>query len=276
MANNTIILRNVYGKVGQVYYISPCKDPKTGRYPSHVKPVDSNGNIIWTDAERNDTSTHYIKETEVFKIEDGSTFNLDDKVERAIWEAIKNCSYIAPSRFAKDASGNNLIDGTMGWKSDNPRYGIADFYVYEPEEETNKRISKKDTLRKALNFIYDDPKGAQGRVLICRLLGRNMSNVSDNEVKEFLVMYAEKDPDKIIKLYTGDDTQLRLFLLEAKDRRIIYIKDKLYMYGDNIVLGATEDAALTWLRDPKNRKLVELIRKDTYPELYEDIKGKDK
>ena len=30
---NYIVLRSVYGKVGMKYYIQPCKDPKTNRYP---------------------------------------------------------------------------------------------------------------------------------------------------------------------------------------------------------------------------------------------------
>ena len=44
--------------------------------------------------------------------------------------------------------------------------------------------------------------------------------------------------------------------------------NKLYLYADNIVLGATDDAVLTWMKDPKNSKTLELIKKDTYPDVY--------
>jgi hypothetical protein len=44
-----IVLRSVYGKVGQKYYINPCKDPNTKLFPSCVKRVDSNGDMIMTD-----------------------------------------------------------------------------------------------------------------------------------------------------------------------------------------------------------------------------------
>lgn len=272
VVNNVIELRSVFGKVGQVYYIQPTKDPKTGRYPTDndeefIKPVNSNGDIIWSDKER-DSGKYFIKETEVFKIESGKTFNLDDPIEKRQWIAIKNCPFISPSRTAKDSRGNNLIDGTMGWKNKNPRYGQADLYVYVPEEDTERRLSKKDKFRQAMNFIYDDPKGAEGRVLIARLLGRNMKGVSDNEVKDYLLSIAESDPDKIINSYTGDDTSLRLLLIEAREKKVIYVKSKLFMYADNIVLGATEDAAISWMRDPKNKKALDLIRKDTFPDLY--------
>ena len=40
------------------------------------------------------------------------------------------------------------------------------------------------------------------------------------------------------------------------------------MYADNIVLGATDDAVLTWMKDPKNKKVLELIKRDTYPDMY--------
>jgi hypothetical protein len=39
---------------------------------------------------------------------------LDDPYDRNVWEAIKNCKFIAPDRYAKDENGDYLIDGTMG------------------------------------------------------------------------------------------------------------------------------------------------------------------
>lgn len=265
--NNVIILRSVFGKVGQKYFIQPCRNPRTGQYPEFVKRVDSHGDMILTDKERN-SGKYFVPETEVFIVEDGKTFNLDNEIEARQWEAIKYCPYIAPSRDAKDAKGDNLIDGTMGWRNTNPRYGRAELYVYQPEAEANKRVTKKDLLRKALNFIYDDEKGREGRALICRLLGKNMNNAGDNDVIEYLTTIAEANPSRIINAYTGPDTSYRLLFIDAKDKKVIYVKSKLFMYADNIVLGATDDAVVTWMKDPKNRKVLELIKRDTYPDLY--------
>lgn len=272
--NDIIILRSVFGKVGQKYFIQPCKNPKTGQYPDFVKRVNSQGDMILTDKERN-SGDYFIPETEVFVIEDGKTFNLNDPIEKRQWEAIKHCVFIAPSRDAKDAKGNYMIDGTMGWNNPNPRYGRAELYVYKPEEEATRRISKKDKFRKALNFIYDDERGVEGRLLICRLLGKNMKGVSDADVTDYLTSVAESDPDKIITAYTGSDTSLRLLFIEAKDKHIIYVKNKLYMYSDSIVLGTTDDAVITWMKDPKNKKVLELIKRDVYPDMYQDNKEND-
>lgn len=266
LVQNIIVLRSVYGKVGIKYYIQPCKD-KQGRLPSCVRSVDSRGDIILKDAERNSDEV-FIKENETFIIEDGTTFNLDDKYDKAKWEAIKNCPLIAPERFAKDDNGNYLIDGTLGWNSKKPRYGIAELYIDRPGYESAQRVSKKKKIHNAATFIIDDERGAEGRLLIARLLGKNMSNMPDADVEDYLLSIAEKTPDKIIDLYTGNDTTLRLLFIEAKDKKVIYIKNKLYLYADNIVLGATDDAVLTWMKDPKNSKTLELIKKDTYPDVY--------
>ena len=39
------------------------------------------------------------------------------------------------------------------------------------------------------------------------------------------------------------------------------------MYG-NVVLGTTDDSVIEFFKVPKNAKLVELITRDTYPEMY--------
>ena len=43
-------------------------------------------------------------------------------------------------------------------------------------------------------------------------------------------------------------------------------KNKLYVYAD-AVLGASDEAAILYLKDPKNANLVKLIKQDTYPNL---------
>lgn len=273
LLSNVITLRSVRGKVGIKYYIQPSKDPKTGRLPDCVKHVNSQGDMILTDAERNSGKV-FIKETETFVIEDGATFNLDDEYDKAKWEAIKNCVLIAPDRYAKDNNGNLLIDGTVGWKNTRPRYGIAELYIERPGYEAVRKVNRKKQIHQAISYILDDPKGSEGRLLMARLLGKHMTNVPDADVEDYLLTRAEKNPEEIINLYRGDDITIRLLFIEAKDKHVINLKNKLYIYADNIVLGATDDAAITWMKDPKNKKVLELIKKDTYPDLYETKESK--
>jgi hypothetical protein len=137
-----------------------------------------------------------------------------------------------------------------------------------PGIETANRVSRKKKIHNACDFIYNDPRGAEGLILKARLLGKRMKNMPIADVEDYLLKVAEKDPDKIIDLYTGTDTNLRLLFVDALDKHIIIIKNKLYMYSDNVVLGATDDAVITWMKQSANKKVLELIRRDTYPEMY--------
>lgn len=263
-----IVLRSVRGKVGNVIKIQPCKNPKTGKYADCVKRVDSNDDMILSESERNDVNKNYfIKETDTFDIVDGTTFDLEDVRQRFIWEAIQYCPLIAPDYYAKDNNGNSLINGTPGWNSKAPRFGIAELYVERPGVEANRRVSRKKLKHDAETYIYEDERGYDGRVLKARLLGHRMDGMADADVTDYLLQVAERDPEKIINLYTGGDTAVRLLFIEARDKNIILYKNKLYTYADNVVLGATDDAAILFLKDPKNANVYKLIKQDTYPEL---------
>lgn len=268
--NNTITLRSVYDKANIKYYIQPCKN-KYGQYPSCIKRVNSQGDMIMSEAERNaysEGTAAFYPENHIFEIHSGKTYNLNDIYEKAEWEAIENCPYIAKSRDQKDANGNFVIDGTKSTPTKPGRNGVAELYIDRPGLETQKRVSRKQLIHKAEAFIYDDPHGADGQLNMARILGRDMRNQPNADVIDYLLRIADKEPQKIIDLYTGTDVPLRLLFIEAKDKKIIYIKNKLYLYADNIVLGATDDAVIAWMRDPKNQKVLELIKKDTYPDYY--------
>ena len=274
LKSNIVVLRSVFGKVGQKYFIQPQRD-KNGRYPSCVKRVDSQGDIILTTAELEMESrgeAAFIPETALFVIEDGKTFNLDDVVEAAEWEAIKNCDLIAPDRFAKNDKGEYLIDGTVDPKSKRPRYGTAELYVDRPGFESQRRVTRRKLIVEASNYIMDDERGYEGRLLVAKVLGRDMKNQPNADVEDYLLSIAEKTPEKIINCYTGGDIQLRMLFIEAKEKGVIRKKNGLYLYGeeDNVTLGATDSAVIEWMKASKNQKTLSLIRKDTYPEMFED------
>ena len=256
--DNKIILRSVYGKVGQKYTLQPCKDRVTGQYPDCVKYVDSKGDMIMTDAERNSGKV-YIPENFSITFESGKEFNLDNPIERAQWEAIKNCSLIAKTIDQKDKNGNYVLSRQSGIK-----YSAAELYVERPGYETSKKVSRREKIHTAESYVFNDPEGADGRLKMARLLGRNLRNAPDADIKEYLLDIASKDPDKIINLYTGEDLVLRVLFMDAKDKDVIYSKNRVYIYGDGIPLGGTIDAVLAWMRDPRNSKMLALIKRDTY------------
>lgn len=272
--SNILTLRSVFGKVGQKYFIQPQRNAQ-GRYPNCVKRVDANGDIVLTPEELQKEASGeavYIKEDEVFVIEDGKTFNLDDPYDAAVWESIKNCEMIAEDRFAKDAKGNLLIDGGNPFKTDKPRYGRAELYVERPGLDAQRKVTRKKLIVNAINYIINDERGYDGRLLVAKVLGRNMKNLPNADIEEYLISIAEQNPEKIINCYTGGDIQLRMLFIEAREKGVILKKDGMYLYGDDgkVILGATDSAAVEWMKAAKNQKLVALIRKDTYPEMFEE------
>jgi hypothetical protein len=271
--SNIVVLRSVFGKVGQKYYIQPQKD-KTGRFPKCVKRVDANGDIILTREELEAESkgeAAFIPETKTFVIEDGKTYNLDNIYEAAEWEAIKNCAFIAPDRYAKNENGDYLIDGTVDPKSKKPRYGTAELYVDRPGYDAQRRVTRKKLITEAFNYIINDERGYEGRLLVARVLGRNMTNQPNADVEEYLLNIAEKTPEKIINCYTGGDIQLRMLFIDAKEKGVITRRNGLYLFGEDgsVTLGASDNAAIEWMKSQKNQKTLALIRKDTYPEMFE-------
>lgn len=274
LKSNIVVLRSVFGKVGQKYFIQPQKDAQ-GRYPKCVKRVDSQGDIILTPAELEMESkgeAAFIPETALFIIEDGKTFDLNDVMEAAEWEAIKNCELIAPDRFAKNDKGEYLIDGTVDPKSKRPRYGTAELYVDRPGFEAQRRVTRRKLIVEASNYIMNDERGYEGRLLVAKVLGRDMKNQPNADVEDYLLSIAEKTPEKIINCYTGGDIQLRMLFIEAREKGVIVKKDGLYLYGEDgkVTLGATDSAVVEWMKQSKNVKTLSLIRKDTYPEMFED------
>lgn len=274
LKSNIVVLRSVFGKVGQKYYIQPQKDAR-GRYADCVKRVNSQGDIILTPEEIENESkglAAYIPETELFVIEDGKTFNLDDVYDRAVWEVIKNCDLIAPDRFAKNEKGDYLIDGTVDPRSKRPRYGTAELYVDRPGFEAQRRVTRRKLIVEASNYIMNDERGYEGRLLVAKVLGRDMKNQPNADVEDYLLSIAEKTPEKIINCYTGGDIQLRMLFIEAREKGVIVKKDGLFVYGEDgkVALGATDNAVIEWMKLSRNSKTLALIRKDTYQDVFED------
>lgn len=257
---NYIIIRSVFGKVGQKYFLNPAKDPETNRFPDCVKHVDSKGDMILTEAERN-SGEYFIPEDALIIIEDGKSFNLDDPYEAAQWHAIQHSRIIAMSRDARDKRGNLIIDG------DAKRYGSAELYIERPGYEIKKKNSKKKLINVAESLIFNS--SLEDQVKLARLLGKNMKNAPAADVEDWLLQKAAKDPQLVIDMKQGDDSIYRILFYDATDKFIITTKNKLYVYGDEgIVLGATDEAAIAWLKDPNHKKILEMIKKETYPHLY--------
>ena len=257
---NTITLRSAFGKVKSVWF-NPVKD-KNGMYPPFVKEVRMNSNgeseMILSEKDLNDPDrAGFIPADMEILVEDGTTFNLDNILERHKWEAIKNSELIVEERGARDEKGNLVIDG------DKNRYGRAEFWVEKPGEESARRIKRKQLITKANVFIEQD--SAEGRATKVKLLGKRMYNAPDSDIQDFLYQKAEANPNLIIDLYTGQDQQLRLLFIEATDKNIIKKVSGIFMYGD-VRLGVNDEAVIFFFKDPANKQILDEIKIQTFPE----------
>jgi len=262
---NEIILRSVYGKVNQTYFIQPCPNPRTGKLPDCVKTVNSSGDMILSEEDVRQMSAglkHFVPADKVFEIVDGTTFNLDDIVDAANWQAIEYCNWIAKDRYERDVAGNLVIDG--GAK----RYGVADLYVDRPGEFVTAKISKKQLIHRANTYIYDDSE--TNRIKKCKVLGRDLKNAIPADILDYLIEIAEKDPNKIIQLYEGEDWKIHLFILDAIDNGVIRKKDNIYNYDDKMI-GGSMDAVINFMKDIRYKKLIDSIKRETYPDLLPKV-----
>lgn len=260
LENKVITLRNVYGKMKECHF-QPGRQKNGARFP-FVKPVryDSMGNaemILSQDELNSPERDYFIPEDLDIVITDGTQFDLRDKLQRNKWLSIADSDLIAPSRDARDKNGDFYIDGNKR------RYGMAEFYVDIPGEESEKAVSKRKKITEAWTYIGKDSKN--GLATKCKILGKYMDNAPDADIAEYLYRRAEKNPDEVLELYKSSDMALKLLLIDAKEKGIILKKDGMYVYADTL-LGATDDAVMIFLKTPTNKRVVDQIKIEVYPE----------
>jgi len=241
--------------------VEPALDPKTGRFNQEVvRRPNHLGELQLSDKDR-ETNKFFISENDLIEIFDGKTFDLDEEVDAAWWEAIKYSKKIAQDRWERDKNNNLVIDGNA------KKYGTAEFYVERPGMDAKIRNDRKRITHDAKSYIYQDtPENLYNKA---RLVGNPMPGSTISDVEDYLISLAERAPQQITELYTGTDTHLRLFFLDAQDKRVIHSKDKLFYYGDGIVLGATESAVIAFIKNPDNKRIIDLMKSEVYPDLYD-------
>jgi uncharacterized protein YeeX (DUF496 family) len=153
-----------------------------------------------------------------------------------------------------------VIDGSQ------TRFGKAVLYVEIPGQDTKLKNNRQKLVIKAQNFVVES--SLQDKITKCKLLGKDMRNAYESDIEDYLLEFAKIAPNKIIDLYTGSDTEIRMLFIDACAKGIIRKKDGVYLYGDTVGLGVTDDACIIFMKQKENQKIVELIKKETYPELY--------
>ena len=272
--SNQVVLKSTYGKAGIKIKIYPCPMPN-GMMPACVRKVDSHGDMILSEADKKawSTGTPFIPDNEPIVVEHNTVFDLDDPLQAARWEAIKNSKLIAPERTAKDGSGNFLIDGGLPTidRYDNPhgRYGLAELYIERPGRSSDIRMTLEKKIFEAKGLVFNDSKDHQ--IMVCRLYDKDMSHAHSADIEAFLIDQAQNNPERLIKYYNSEESAARLLVIMARDANVITLKSDGMYYSD-IKLGRNLDATVDMLKLPENKPLRAAIQNETFPDLEKKTK----
>lgn len=253
----------LYGPVHAGARIYPVRNPLTGEFPSCIRKVNSYGDIIYQ--KNDDPAEYFVKETDSFVVKSGTDFDLSNDIEKKNWEAIKFSDLIFDSKGKFDEKGNVVVEPTDKIPAS------AIFTVERIADETKKRNDSKRLKNKALNFIYQDSD--TGLALKAKVLGCFIKNSTREEIEEFVTNFAEKNPEKVIELYTGSDMKLHLIFLYAKEKNILINKGGIYVYGESNMIGRTEDDCVKFFKEPNNKVITDKIIKEL-SDVLKDVEDK--
>lgn len=272
---NKVTLRSWAGKVKE-YHFYPLPGPN-GMFPNFVKRVRPSADgttteMIMSDKEReSEESKYFIPEDLDVVVTDGMSFDLDDPMQRNIWEAcIVPSPLVVTSRDAKDSNGNFKIDGSSSYGTTAARYGIAELWIEIPGAASQQKVNRRKLISQAYQFIQNDTIG--GQITKCKLLGKATTNVPESDIQDFLYERAENRPQDIIDLYTDGNAKMRLLILDAKSTGVIRYRDGLLWYAETL-MGANDDAVLAFLKDPSNKTIFDAIKVATYPQYARPVEA---
>lgn len=263
-------LRFVFPKTMTKMCVQPARD-SLGNLPSFVREVDKSGYMILKKTDED--SSQLVAENTIFDLTHGMIFNLNNPADKRKYDCIKNNVLIATERCAKDEKNNFLIDGE---KVNNKNYqepvkvGFAKAYWYTPGKDITSRIEATKLRNQAEVYVFESTSAINEG--ICRLYGIDLHNFTEADRINFLLGEASANPSKLLSLYTDSDMNLRLMIEDAliktnpnTDSTYITMRDKLFYYDDTL-LGNTKEAVILFLKQSGNRHILDMIKKDLYPD----------
>jgi len=243
-SNKVIELRSVYK--GGSHIVQPAYNPKTSWYEGvdRLSDKEKEGlNYYVRVGETGEDARHNTK----LKLENGSTFDLNNEVDRVNWAWVRYLPCIA-------------VD------FEEAQMSKAEFYVHIDGREAEKKNAQRTLKVEAMQMILDDaPVNYVNRAL---LLGMDMQGESPAVIKEFLLDTAEANPSEIDRIYRGKDMKIKLLFVQAKQKGTVTVNDSdgVVKFGRTI-LGYSDDSAIAYLKE--NTDLLDLLERDVNPEYFD-------
>ena len=235
-----IILKSVF-KNGK-YTVQPAKNPDKNWF--HGVPRLSE--------DQKKTLDYYVTPESKITLVDGITFDLSDEVQAANWNWVKHCATVCDS-FEE-------VQRTPG----------AQFYVFMAGREARVANKVSDLKYRAQKHIMEDsPLNYENRALV---LDSDLTGESPEEIKQFLLGIAEKQPVRIIAAYEAKDLSIKLLFIRAEKAGSIIQRDGMYLFG-NTILGTSRDASIALLRTKENNEILSLLEQEVKNKLILDAES---
>jgi len=180
-------------------------------------------------------------------LKDGMILNLSNEVDAINWKWLQHLPCLAKSYEAAQSSK-------------------AEFYIHIEGREATLKNNRTERVFKALEKVMNDPEtNYTDRAL---LLGVDMEGEPLPLIKEFLLDSAQKNPDKVLAIYRDGAMKIHLLYLKAKRKGVITASpsDGVIKYGNNTILGITDEAAIAYLQ--MNEDILQLLEQDINPEYF--------
>jgi hypothetical protein len=181
-----------------------------------------------------------VTEEDSFMIKHLMEFNLENEVDRTIFEIIK------------------LHDDIIASSKDKVIPGQHRYYIENKEAEAQSEISKVNIMIEAMNMIKDmstEQMEDFGRV--CQIRVRDLTKT---QIEGELLKVAQRDPALVVRMGKDKNLKQRIFLKKLMENGKIYLSNGVFKYGDEVI-GTSETHAVDWFNDPKNSKLVTELAK---------------
>lgn len=205
-----------------------------------------------SEEEKRSTTDLYVDPTDKdhplssYELEHNKEMDLSMKENRLILKWLVECDHILGLSYEE--------------KKNSP---TARFYVYNEELDTKKRISRLDLKDRAIEMLRDVSDSDIGN--IARLMGMHLGNKSPKEIRISIRELFEEPRtwfdkvQKFVQVVNDPERKYKLFVFHAVDKGIITQTEKGEYYWGEIFMGYSMGAVIAFLRDNKNRNILNEI-----------------
>lgn len=146
-----------------------------------------------------------------------------------------------------------LGDGMVAASKKEVNNGVHRYYIEDKEREAVDKIGKTQLVFQAMEKIR--AMSLEEMQDYGRLFGIHTKDQSRSQLEAALYDLSMESPNKILSVSEDRNSKHKIFLRKAIQHGIVRVVNGKYMNGTELV-GANEDYAIEFLRDPQNSALV--------------------